>query len=94
MHLLSNYTIDTRTRYESHRLIYAPENEDSIVLSGMLGAAILAALIVDTDEGDARGIALDTDAEREDFFTRYEKEVRRDDWGYLAAEINQLRDKS
>ena len=62
------------------------------MLSGMLGTAILAALIVDTDEGDARGIALDTDAERKEFFTRYEKEVRRDDWGYLSAEIIQLRD--
>lgn len=91
-HLLSDYTIDAHTRYESHRLIYTPENEEPIVLGGILGAAILAALIVDTDEGDARNIALDTDDQRTDFFTRYEREVLRDDWGYLSAEINQLRD--
>ena len=90
--LLDNYTIDARTRYESHRLIYTPENAESIEFGGFLAAAILAALIVDTDEGDARGIALDTPAQREDFFARYEREVRRDDWGYLAAEVNQLRD--
>lgn len=92
MHLLADYTIDPRTRYESHRLIYTPENAESIEFGGFLAAAILAALIVDTDEGDARNIALDTPAQREDFFARYEREVRRDDWGYLAAEVNQLRD--
>ena len=92
MHLLSDYIIDARTRYEAHRLIYTPENDDPVELGGILAAAILAALIVDTDEGDARAIALDTDAERAEFFARYVKEVRRDDWGYLAAEVNQLRD--
>lgn len=92
MHLLADYIIDARTRYESHRLIYTPENAESIEFGGFLAAAILAALIVDTDEGDARNIALDTPAQREDFFARYEREVRRDDWGYLAAEVNQLRD--
>ena len=90
--LLDNYTIDPRTRYESHRLIYTPENAESIEFGGFLAAAILAALIVDTDEGDARGIALDTPEQRQDFFFRYDREVRRDDWGYLAAEVNQLRD--
>ena len=90
--LLDNYTIDARTHYESHRLIYMPENDEPIEFGGFLAAAILAALIVDTDEGDARNIALDTPAQREDFFARYEREVRRDDWGYLAAEVNQLRD--
>lgn len=90
--LLDNYTIDPRTRYESHRLIYTPENAEPIEFGGFLAAAILAALIVDTDEGDARGIALDTDEQRKDFFLRYDREVRRDDWGYLSAELNQLRD--
>ena len=92
MHLLADYTIDPRTRYESHTLYYTSDNADSVELRGILAAAILAALIVDTDEGDARQIALDTDAERAEFFARYEREVRRDDWGYLTAEINQLRD--
>lgn len=92
MHLLSDYIINAHTRYEAHTLFYIPESGDSIELRGFLAAALLAALIVDTNEGDARGIAIDTDAERADFFARYEKEVRRDDWGYLSAEINQLRD--
>ena len=91
-HLLDNYIIDTHTRYEGHTLIYTPEDGATIELRGFLAASIFAALIVDTDEGDARQIALDTDAEQAEFFARYEKEVRRDDWGYLSAEVNQLRD--
>lgn len=92
MHLLDNYIINTHTRYEGHTLIYTPEDGATIELRGFLAASIFAALIVDTDEGDARQIALDTDAEQAEFFARYEKEVRRDDWGYLSAEVNQLRD--
>ena len=91
-HLLDNYIIDARTRYEAHKLIYTPENDEPVLLGGILAASILAALIVDTDEGDTRNIALDTDEQRTDFFIRYEREVRRDDWGYLAAEIAQLRE--
>ena len=90
--LLADYIINPAMRYESHRLIYTPENAESIEFGGFLAAAILAALIVDTDEGDARNIALDTPEQRQDFFFRYDREVRRDDWGYLAAEVNQLRD--
>ena len=91
MHLLSDHTIDSRTRYESHRLIYTPEDAEPIEFGGFLAAAILAALIVDTDEGDAREISIDTPEQRQAFFLRYEREVRRDDWGHLTAEINQLR---
>ena len=92
MHLLDDYIIDARTRYESHKLIFTPQNGEPLEFGGILAAAVLAALLVDTPEGDARGIALDTDADRTQFFLRYEREVRRDDWGYLPAEINQLRD--
>jgi len=92
MHLLDDYIIDARTRYESHKLIFTPQNEEPLEFGGILAAAVLAALLVDTPEGDARGIALDTDADRTQFFLRYEREVRRNDWGYLPAEINQLRD--
>ena len=91
-HLLADYTINPRTRYESHRLFYTPDDAEPLEFGGFLAAAVFAALIVDTDEGNARQIALDTDAERADFFARYEREVRRDDWGYLSAELNQLRD--
>lgn len=92
MHLLYNYTFDASTRYESHTLFYTPENGETVELRGFLAAAIIAALLVDTDEGDARGIALDTPEQQQDFFARYEREVLRDDWGYLSAELNQLRD--
>lgn len=92
MHLLDNYIMDARTRYEAHTLIYTPDHSATIELRGFLAAAIFAALIVDTDEGDARGIVLDNPEHWEDFFERYEKEVLRDDWGYLSAEVNQLRD--
>ena len=90
--LLENYTLDARMRYEAHTLFYTPDDGETIELRGFLAAAILAALLVDTDEGDARGIALDTPEQREELFARYEREVRRDDWGYLSAEVNQLRD--
>ena len=92
MHLLSDYIIDARTRYEGHTLFYTPDQGATIELRGFLAAAILAALIVDTDEGDARVIVLDTPEQWEDFFARYEKEVLRDDWGYLSAEVEQLRE--
>ena len=90
--LLADTFFSERLRYEGHRLVYMLEEEEPIELGGFLGAAILAALIVDTDEGEARGIALDTDEEQQAFFLRYDKETRRDDWGYLSAEIVQLRD--
>ena len=90
--LLSDYIFSDKLRYEKHRLVYSPEHEEPIVLGGFLAAAFLAALIVDTDEEDSRDISLDTDVERDAFFVRYEKEIRRDDWGYLSAEIAQLSD--
>ena len=90
--LLADYIINPAMRYESHRLIYTPDTAEPIEFGGFLAAAILAALIVDTNEGDARNIALDTPEQREDFFLRYEREVRRDDWGHLSAEVVLLRD--
>ena len=91
-HLLDDYIFSPSLRYEGHKLIYTPENEEPIELGGFLAAAFLAALIVDTPEGEERGVSLDTDAERTEFFLRYDREVRRDDWGYLSAEIQQLRE--
>ena len=92
MYLLDNYTIDSRTRYENHTLFYTAADSDPIELRGFLGAALAAVLLVDTDEGNARAIALDTEEEQAQFFARYDREVRRKDWGYLSAEIYQLRD--
>ncbi|MBQ5542428.1 MAG: hypothetical protein IIU06_05120, partial [Erysipelotrichales bacterium] len=63
-----------------------------IEMGGILAAALFCAFIIDTDEGDRRELALDTDEQREAWFKAYEREVRREDWGYLSAEIAQLRD--
>lgn len=92
MNLLADIVLSEKLRYESHSLIYTPADEDPIVLTGFLGAAVLAALLVDTPEGEERGVAVDTPEQREQFFLRYDREVRRDDWGYLEAEVRQLRD--
>ena len=90
--LLANHIFSDVLRYENHQLIYAPSNEEPVEMGGILAASLLAVLLIDTDEGEARGIALDTDDQRKDFFARYDREVLRDDLGYLSAEINQLRD--
>ena len=90
--LLADHIFSDVLRYENHQLIYAPSNEEPVEMGGILAASLLAVLLIDTDEGEARGIALDTDDQRKDFFARYDREVLRDDLGYLSAEINQLRD--
>ena len=43
--LLADYIIDPRTRYESHRLIYTPENAEPIEFGGFLAAAILTTAV-------------------------------------------------
>ena len=90
--LLTDYIFSPALRYEAHQMIYTKAGDEPIVLTGVLGAAVLSALLVDTDEGNARGIAIDTDAERQAWIVQYEREVRRDDWGYLHAEVEQLSD--
>jgi len=90
MHFLADYTLSAQLRYESHRLIYTPDNEGPLEFGGFLAAAILAALIVDTDEGDARGIAVDSEEQRADFFLRYDREVRRDNGGLFTTEVQAL----
>ena len=91
--LLSDYIFSPAMRYEAHRLyVILADDEDEFVFGGFLGATLAAVLLVDTDEGNTRGICLYTDAEKEQFFARYDREVLRDDWGYLSAELNQLRD--
>lgn len=91
--LLSDYIFSPAMRYEAHRLyVTRTDDEDEFVFGGFLGAALAAVLLVDTDEGNARAIALDTEEDQAQFFLRYDREVRREDWGYLSAEIYQLRD--
>ncbi|MBQ3716942.1 MAG: hypothetical protein II901_00965 [Paludibacteraceae bacterium] len=91
--LLSDHIFSPSMRYESHRFyVNCPGDEDAFVFGGILGAALAAVSLVDTDEGNARGIRLYTDEEKEEFFARYDREVLHDDWGYLTAEIDQLHD--
>lgn len=90
--MFDNHIFSDTIRYEAHRLIYSPGDEDPLELTGFLGAAMLIALLVGTDEGDARGITLDRIEQHDYLFDRYEREVLRDDWGHLAAEMEQLHD--
>lgn len=91
--ILDNYIFSDTLRYESHRLLLVPSNnEEPLKIGGIFGAAFLAALLVDSDEGNNRNIHVDTDAEQTELFLRYEREVQRDDWGTLTAEIQLLSD--
>lgn len=91
--LLSDHIFSLSMRYESHRFyVNRPGDEDAFLFGGILGAALMAAYLVDTDEGNARGLRLYTEDEKEEFFARYDREVLHDDWGYLTAEIDQLHD--
>lgn len=90
MHLLDNYTFDARTRYEGHKLIYTPEDGEPIALGGILGAALLCARLLNTEEQKERGIFLSEALRYEPFFVQYESEVIADDWGYIEAELEQL----
>ena len=90
--MLEDIVFSDQLRYEQHAFIYDAPSGDAIRLEGVLGAALLCAKLVDTDEGNRRGIAIDTDAERDAWITRYEREVRRDDWGMLITEVPLLCD--
>lgn len=88
--LLDDYIFSPELRYEGHRLRYTQENCEMLELGGIMGAAVLAALLVDTDEGDARGINVDGEQPRNEFFLRYEREVRRDNGGLFLTEVEAL----
>lgn len=85
--MLEDYIINEQIRYENHYLKVA---QTEIEIGGVAGAALLSALIVDTEEGTRRGIAIDSNAERMAWIKQYEREVRRDEWGLLGAEVELL----
>lgn len=88
--LLDDYRFDDRLWYEAHALHYLPEKGDEIIFGGIMGAAVLWTLLADTDEGDARSIIVDGEAQREELFVRYEREVRRDNGGLFETEVETL----
>lgn len=85
--MLEDYIIDDRIRYENHYLKVA---QTDIEIGGVTGAALLSALIVDTEEGVRRGIAIDSNAEQMAWIAKYEREVRRDEWGLIGTEVELL----
>lgn len=89
--MLEDIVFSDQLRYEQHAFIYDAPSSATIRLEGVLGAALLSARLVDTEEGNRRGIAIDSDAERDAWILRYEREVRRDEWGLLATEVPLLR---
>lgn len=88
--LLADYIFSDTLRYEGHKLIYTPENGETIVLGGILGAALLCVRLLNTDEQKDRGFFLSEELRYEPFFAQYESEVIADDWGYIEAELEQL----
>lgn len=90
--MLEDYIFDDHLRYEGHKLIYtfSESTEEPLVIGGILGAAIFCVRLINTDEQQSREIVLDETLHYEPFFIRYEQEVIGDDWGYIAAELEQL----
>ncbi len=88
--MLEDYTNSDRVSYVSHHLLVA--GDDPIEIGGALGAAILCAMLADTDEGKRRGIAIDTDTDRRAWIMHYEREVRCEEWGLIDTEVQLLSD--
>lgn len=85
--MLEDYRFSEEMEYANHRLMVRSKD---IEIGGVLGAALLSALLVDTEEGNRRSIAIDSDAEQRQWIARYEREVRREGWGMLPVELHLL----
>ena len=86
--LLTDYTFSDKLHYNQHTLIYG--TDDPIRIEGAFGAALLCALLVDTEEGNQRGIAIDSDEDKQAWIKQYEREVRREGWGLIEVEVRML----
>ena len=86
--MLEDIVLSDSLRYEGHTLLYG--TDEPMRIEGAFGAALLCALLVDTDEGNRRTIAIDSDEDKNDWIKRYEREVRRDGWGLIEKEVNML----
>ena len=85
--MLEDYRFSEDMSYASHRLVVASKD---IEIGGVLGAALVSALLVDTEEGNRRGITIDSEAEQMAWIKRYEREVRREEWSMLPVEVRLL----
>ena len=85
--MLEDYQINDNLLYEGH---YLKVVDSDVQIGGVLGAALVCAMLVDTDEGARRGIPMDSESERKAWIKRYEREVLRDEWGLLRKEVELL----
>ena len=90
--MLEDIVLSDSLRYEGHKLIADMPSAGPFRIEGAFGAAILCALLVDTEEGDRRAIAIDSDEDKAEWIKRYEREVRREEWGLLPVEVDMLCD--
>ena len=90
--LLDDHIFSPTMRYEAHSLVIDAPGEEPIIIQGALAAALVCAMLVDTEVGERRGIAIDTNEQQQQWITCYEREVRRDDWGLLSTELQLLSD--
>ena len=81
--MLEDYQINDHLRYEGHYLKVA---DGEAQIGGVMGAALLCALLVDTEEGNRRGIAIRSEIEKRAWIATYEREVLREEWGLLSKE--------
>ncbi|MBQ7632225.1 MAG: hypothetical protein IJS82_05665 [Paludibacteraceae bacterium] len=85
--MLEDYQINEQLQYEGH---YLKVVGTDVQLGGVLGAALMSALLVGTEEGERRGIAISSSAERGAWIATYEREVLREAWGLLSKEVELL----
>ena len=91
-HMLEDYIFNSQLQYRNHVLVYTPSTDLPIRIEGVLGSALLSALLTDTPDGEKRQLAIETAGQRREWIKRYEQEVRRDDWGLFEREVNMLND--
>ena len=90
--MLEDIVLSDSVHYEQHALIADVASDEPIRIEGVFGAALLCALLVDTEEGNRRAIAVDSEQDKAEWIQRYEREVRRDGWGLIEVEVKMLAD--
>jgi len=88
--MLEDIILSDHLRYEGHKMIYTPKEGEPIVFGGILGAAVLGALLYGQEEGRERGIMLNGRDGRKEFFARYEDEMLHENGGFFSTEVQTL----